>query len=189
MIRIDEKTLEDLLFDALQTQGGTEKLFERGLGLNYIENKMLFRQFNTKTYGIMDIMRISFAYSSIYIDIIELKVVDFDLSHLTQLGRYICFVQQLLKANNIHNRIYIKGILIVSDFDPDKDYVWMDSILAHYIHVYKTTYTVDGLQFQQVMPVGWRQGNVNTKIDSFIDLSELKRRFKLSYIEAQNLPF
>lgn len=189
MIKIDEKTFEELLYDALQTESGTANLHERGLSIRYLDNKMLFRQFNTKNYGIMDIMRISFSLGYVYVDIIELKVVDFDISHLTQLGRYICFIQQLLKANNIRNRIYIRGILIVADFDPEKDHVWMDSIVAHYIHVYKTIYTIDGLRFQQVMPIGWHQKNTNTKIDSFFDFNELKQRFKQCYKETQDQPF
>lgn len=189
MVKIDEKTLEDLLFDALHTSEGTEKLCQRGLDFTYNENNMLFRQFNTKEYGIMDMMKISFSGRYVYVDIIELKVVDFDLSHLIQLGRYIAFVRQIIKANDIKDRVLVKGTLIVANFDSDKDYVWMDSIISSYIKVYKTSYTIDGLCFDQVMPMGWHLRNTELNINKYIDLDELKCRFKAGYKELQNQPF
>lgn len=188
MVKIDEKTLEDMLFDSLETYSGIERLNKRGLDFQFHPHTLLFRQFNTKDYGIMDILRVEFYRGLVFVEVIELKVVPFELNHLTQLGRYLSFVRRLIKDNKLESKTYVKGTLIVSSFDSSNDYTWIDSIIGTNIRVFSTEYNLDGVKFEKQMPNGWYKTGTNSHIPDYIDQRVIRAMHKNSCNDKE-LPF
>jgi hypothetical protein len=189
MIKIDEKHLEDIVFESLETEEGCKKLYERGLGVNYSLNQTHIRQLRLNEYGIPDIVSIRFEGGTIDITITELKVVEFNISHLLQVGRYIAGVNHLLKqAPALHARKgRVRGVLIVSDYFSDNDYSWISEIMSASISIYKVDYRLDGLYFTRVAPLSWHLKQFTGDVKNLIsqDLIDHYIRSYKSYLATQ----
>jgi hypothetical protein len=161
MIKIDEKYFEDILFKSLQTEAGCEKLINKGLMIFHSPHFVLYRQFNLKKYGIPDIIRIAFTGEMIRIKIIELKVTEFNLSHLLQIGRYVSCIKNIISETVFLDKRFesdnvdVSAMLIVAGFDSSNEYTWIDSLLNTNIEVYSTEYGLDGMKFKKVLPASW----------------------------------
>lgn len=155
-IKINGETLEDIIFENLQTPEGISNLRQHGFIARDCEHTVILRQFNLSQYGVIDLLCIRFYRYEINIEIIELKVTPFDVAHLFQLGRYITGVKHLMSEMGILSHRYkVEGTLVVAGFDTTKQYVWLDEILGRYITVYDTEYDLEGIKFTIVLPFGW----------------------------------
>lgn len=181
-IKISEKHLEDLLYEAIQTEGGCNELYERGLPIFYDDNCIYYRQLNLNEYGIPDIVRLSFCPYKIIIEIIELKVTDFDVAHLLQLGRYLSAAHHIIsKAKIKQQRFDIRGMLIVAGFDSRNDYTWLDKTLNNSISIYSTDYHINGMHFKKRLPQDWIMSNAKTNLPDLIDMEYAIDTFKNAY--------
>lgn len=188
MIKIDEKHLEDILYELIQTAAGCAKLQEKGLGINYEENSLYYRQLNLKEYGIPDIIRVQVHGYYFAIDVIELKVTEFNIAHLLQLGRYMSGIHHIVGDDTNHNRAYtVNGYLIVGHFDGDNDYAWAARTLNNNIHIYSAAYTIDGMHFTKQLPGDWRINSAKTGAINYINTDDLKSVFKRSLLDKDDV--
>lgn len=175
MLKIDEKHLEDIIFNQMQTKQGTLALQNKGLHISAPTNFKTFRQFKLDDYGIADIIRIGFVNGYIYILIIELKVVDFALDHLTQLGRYMSAAKTIASNHLTKNswKIEVSGAIICTGFNMNNGCQWLSPLLAN-VGVYTVDYNFNGVEFDQKLPSPWIKTKVDHSAYNFIDLKEMR---------------
>ncbi|MEJ7610649.1 MAG: hypothetical protein WKF88_05655 [Ferruginibacter sp.] len=197
MIKIDEKHFEDILFGLIQTREGVEKLKARGFDIEYEPFSVYYRQLNMGAYGIPDIVRVFFNSYSINIDVIELKITDFNISQLLQLGRYLSGVNHFIRdAHSLTDSgriITVRGFLMVAEFDSNNDYSWLSGMLRNEVCLYSTHYNIDGLKFEKQFPGYWSKTDIKTHLNQCVDIAALRNKFKQAYLKKQftsdDLPF
>lgn len=185
MLKIDEKNLEDIIYENLLTTDGTQLLSERGLDLNRWEYSKILRQVNLADYGIADIVVISLKPQHAHITIIELKVTEFNVANIIQVGRYNSAISAIMSKLSTR-RLYfeIESIIICSSFNSDNEYVWLDRVIN--CSVYKTNYNIDGLFFQKVLPSNWFIDKASRKPSDYFNMRMLKELYKQTY-RASNI--
>lgn len=194
MLKIDERHLEDLLFEQMQTTQGIERLHSKGLtAISYQQTFENFRQLNLKEYGIPDIVRVSIeGKRRILVDVIELKVSDFCVDHLLQIGRYVSGVRHIIEESNLADNLVINvnAVLICSGFDTESNLTWLDRLLTD-ITIYSTDYCIDGIRFRKMLPVnGWHLTEPPVSIYNYIDPKRMKALYKRAFNNPiDDLPF
>lgn len=180
--KISEQELETILENALVTEKGCETLNKRGLPVKPPKGSILYRQLVLGSYGRTDLVRLILEPSVITIEVIELKVVEFNIAHLLQLGRYVTALKDFIAGAIIKTqKIQIKGYLIVNDFDDSNDYGYLNYLLNDTIEIYSMSFSLTGIRFQKRMPV-----DDYTKVELCRhDLSDLVNAKKIKGIYKQ----
>ena len=165
-MNILEKDIEDLIFEASQSQKGREILLNRGLNIC----TPLKRQVNLGSYGIADLIDVIPDNTAISYNVIELKKVSLSIEDILQLSRYITGMNRFLRENtpdfaNYHN---VRGTLIGPDLKGTKDIGYLINQL-YGIHVLTYNYDLEkGLKFTHLH--GFHKSNEILASDSDIHL-------------------
>lgn len=183
MIKIDEKHLEDILFNEIKSEGGFTRLSERGLELGNPKHYKVFRQVNLGDYGIPDIVLISFQHRFIQIRVIgryvtgintmleqqiELKVVEFNVDHLFQY-KFSAW------------RVSVYGTLIVAGYKPNGSH-WLCDFLKD-VSIYTTEYNLNGLSFESQIHSRWVKTKADHNLHNYFDVMQCREQYKNSYRE------
>lgn len=184
MIKIDEKDLEDMIFSSMKSEEGYKKLHNRGLYVYHYDHESVYRQFNLKDYGIADIVRIIYAGRGIHIEVIELKVTEFHIDHLIQLGRYMSAFRNIIgKAyKSLGYKTSISGKLIVAEYK-SSNYNWLSPMLTD-VSIYSTGYDIDGIKFNHEFPCNWQKTNTDHSLKNYFDMDECLLMHKKAYREC-----
>lgn len=187
MIKIDEKHLEDIVFSSLQSDAGCKNLYDRGMLFTYPKFFSLFRQFNLKEYGIADIVRFVYGKGTVNIQVIELKVTEFHIDHLIQLGRYMSAFENIATNSfrNGYNKTTVTGRLIVSDFK-STDLNWITPMLYN-VDLYVATYDIDGLKFKFRFPSQLTYPEADHAMGNFIDHKICRTEYMKAFRHFQNM--
>lgn len=118
-----EKDLEDIIWEAYQSEYGKYELFNKGLS---ISGKM-YRQVNLGDYGILDLMTVSINPEDVIISIYELKKDIINMSTMAQAARYGTGISKYIEERcNIHNRpISLQFFLIGKEIECRSDFVFL----------------------------------------------------------------
>lgn len=140
-----EKDLEDIIWEAYQSEDGKYGLFDKGLP---ISSKM-YRQVNLGDYGILDLMTVSINPNYVRIAIYELKRDIVDISTMAQAARYGTGINKYIEERcNIHNRsISLEFFLIGKTIDRKSDFVFLYSN-SPYFKIYLYKYGLNGIHFK-----------------------------------------
>ena len=103
-----EKDLEDIIWNASQTDIGREELKNRGLE---IHGKM-YRQVNLGDYGRCDLLTISIDGKNVCVHIYELKKGELSTSTLTQVLKYKRAVLDVLLGKLHNHQVSIKCTIV-----------------------------------------------------------------------------
>lgn len=150
-----EKDLEDIVFEAMNTIEGKEKLRSRGL----IVNGKPFRQVEIGNYGRIDILTVSY-YSNFgfVFSVYELKKDKIDRDALMQGCRYIEGIKQLFPDVLEHRKVSYNLILIGRDIDKKGSFVYLYNMMPRNVKIYNYSYDIDGLKFG-LIPKTWCLSN------------------------------
>lgn len=142
-MQISEKELENYLFDYLN--GGLEpKLQLRGFKvIDPFFNYKWVRQLNIDPYGIADIVGFARHKGTIYIELIELKVVPITMNDIEQINRYRTGISRYLENTFKNPRYVINCNLIGSEYDGFYSQNYMDIGISSFY------YDLEGVWFNQ----------------------------------------
>lgn len=185
MLKIDEKHLENILYDNLHTEEGTNMLKNRGLTFHEGGHSLVLRQVNLGSYGIPDLIYITSNGSWFNITVIELKITPLCHDSMYQLGRYMSAIEHFLKKYNDHKkRVFnVYGKLIVGDFDKGNDILWMDKLLSSDVQILKADYNLDGLIFKNILPANWQYTGAQFNYNKIFSSPSLVSFYRNSYSE------
>lgn len=153
---INERFLEDCIFDVLTSENGIDNLYDRGIVFD--DNMKFFRQFGIPAHGIADIVGIRKVKNTLVVDIYELKAVTFKLEHLAQAYRYKAGIRQYIEWFNkkYKKEYYFKCniFMVCQDFD-DSDHFFLTRELIN-TRFYSYTFSpLKGLEFDEYYPSSW----------------------------------
>lgn len=154
-----EKDLENIIYDAAQTNIGREKLRERGLDLHGVT----FRQVDLGDYGIADLVNIHVERSETgtywRFSIIELKKGKIDINAVMQACRYKTALRKfVLKHFDASDYSVSFNIVMIGDsIEKDNDFVFLYNFLRD-VKIYTYDYKLSGLFFYEV-PKRWIKTN------------------------------
>jgi len=146
-----EKDLENIIYDAAQTNIGREKLRERGLDLHGVT----FRQVDLGDYGIADLVNIHVERSETgtywRFSIIELKKGKIDINAVMQACRYKTALREfVLKHFDASDYSVSFNIVMIGDsIEKDNDFVFLYNFLRD-VKIYTYDYKLSGLFFYEV---------------------------------------
>lgn len=105
-----ESDLEDIIFNASQTEEGRMTLMNRGLNIN----SPLKRQVNLGSYGIADLIDVIPDNTGISYNVIELKKVKLCAKDIMQTCRYMTGIKRYLRENtpSFADFVNVNGMLI-----------------------------------------------------------------------------
>jgi hypothetical protein len=187
-----EKDLEEMIFIHLGNHEGCKLLEERGLFLNNEIDFINLRQPSLSSYGIPDIVTISFGGREnktlfLTINIIELKIVPLTNSHISQVMRYEEGIKDYISTLDVNIEVDFNLILIGSGYSDD--FIWINqniSNLSSYVFNFDLK---NGLNFE-LIPKGWRRRNFKpeeTRLSkiNYRELIESSSIFKIDMWERE----
>lgn len=152
-MNILEKELEDLLYEAMLTDEGVEKLRERGLYCN----GQPYRQVNLGAYGIADIITIGVyqepgCNKHLIINVYELKKDAINGSTFFQALGYCKAIREVVDHLGLllHNDVTFTIKLIGKSIDLSSNFCYLPDIFPN-VHLYKYNFDLEkGLTFKRV---------------------------------------
>lgn len=148
-----EKDLEDIIFEASQTEEGKEKLLERGLPIN----GGMLRQVELGNYGRADLLSISTHRCKsgrlLNVEVIELKKDFVDVNTLIQACRYTTAVQRYIQTKFKDKFLSdCKVTLIGKDIQKNDEFPFLYNHISDLCSIYKYSYGIDGIRFTYLEP-------------------------------------
>lgn len=138
-----EKDLEDIIWDASQTDDGRQLLFERGLRIN----GKLYRQVSLGQYGRLDLASVEIYCDRIDINVFELKKDLIDISTMLQAAKYATAIERYYdRILNINRTLNISITLIGREMDLSNNFPFLYN-LSPTFSIYLYSYKLDGLHF------------------------------------------
>jgi hypothetical protein len=154
-----ERDLEDIIFNALQTEEGRDVLNEKGLNVDFEVGLLrTARQLRIGNYGMCDIITMSrgnteideqwgMTQPNLYINVYELKRGKIDADALIQVKRYMTGVEHYMKLFHPKLGVYVRGTIIGRSICTN-DWVYLVGDLDR-IEFYSYSYSIDGIDFKE----------------------------------------
>jgi hypothetical protein len=152
-----ERDLEDIIFNALQTEEGRDVLNEKGLQVDFSDGLLRSaRQLRIGNYGMCDIITMSRGQTDIsdlfgvlqpkvVINVYELKRGKIDIDALIQVKRYMTGVDHYMQKFHPKMGVHVCGTVIGRSICTN-DWVYLIDDLDR-IEFYTYSYGIDGIEF------------------------------------------
>jgi len=177
-----EKDLEDIIFEALQTEEGRSELLIKGFP--YVaDNPIVHRQFRIQGYGIADLIIVTENNGKYFIKIIELKKDKIGISAVEQICTYKNGIDNilinLLQVPIEDIDIDIQLILIGEDIKQG-NFIYVTEQIQN-LSIFKFKISLSGLNFTEVNTSRghWCQISFDEKVD-FSYFLKLPKEIKIN---------
>lgn len=143
-----ERDLEDIIYNALQSEDGYDFINERGLDICYSPDHFICkRQLKIGNYGIADLVTLSrYTQGGLYIEVIELKKGEVNVDTYLQANRYITGIKRYVERFHPKLRV-VYSVTLIGRHINRGDWVYIiDQVENLKVLTYK--YDIDGIRFE-----------------------------------------